>query len=64
VALTVVPDPDHAWEVVVPPEVVTSSRERLAGLEQQSRDPYLDDGIRAEMENEMTNLRRFIGLHE
>jgi hypothetical protein len=64
VSLTVVPDPKHEWEVVVPPSVVASSRVRLAKLEQDSRDPYLDDGIRAEMEDEMNNLRRFIGLHE
>jgi hypothetical protein len=64
VALTVVPDPDHKWEVVVPPEVVQASRDRLAGLERQTRDPYLNDGIRAEMQDEMDNRRRFIGLHE
>ncbi len=64
VSLTVVPDARHEWEVVVPPEVVTTSRERLAKLELQSRDPYLDDGIRAEMEDEMANLRRFIGMHQ
>jgi hypothetical protein len=64
VSLTIVPDPEHQWEVVVPQEVVQASRQRLAELEAHSRDPYLDDGIRAEMEDEMSNLRRFIGLHE
>jgi hypothetical protein len=64
VAITLVPDPKHEWEVVVPPEVVQASRDRLARLEQSSHDPYLDDGIRAEMEDEMENLRRFIGMHE
>ncbi|HKI97604.1 MAG TPA: hypothetical protein VKB51_03920 [bacterium] len=64
VSLTIVPDPKHEWEVVVPPEVVQASRERLAKLEEKRRDPYLDDGIGAEMDDEMSNLRRFIGLHE
>ncbi|HEX9841765.1 MAG TPA: hypothetical protein VGC20_03400 [bacterium] len=64
VTMTVVPDPKHEWEVEVPPEVLKASRERLARLEQQSQDPYLDDGIRREMDDEMSNLRRFIGLHE
>lgn len=63
VALTVVPDPKHAWEVEVPPEVVEASRERLAKLEQLARDPYREQSLRAEMEEEMDNLRRFISLH-
>lgn len=64
VALTVVPDPEHKWDVEVPPEVVAASRERLEKLEQRVRDPYVDDGIRAEMEDEMANLRRFISSNE
>ncbi len=64
VALTVVTDPDHAWQVEVPPAVLQASRERLVKLEHDSKDPYLDDGIRAEMTDEMENLRRFIASHE
>lgn len=63
VAITMVPDPQHKWEVEVPPEVVVSARERLEKLEREVRDPYLDDNIRAEMEEEMGNLRRFINEH-
>lgn len=63
VALTVVPDAEHQWEVVVPPEVLDACRERLTKLEQDSGDPYLDDGIRREMKDEMANLKRFIGAH-
>ena len=43
--------------------MLQAGRERLAKLEQDSRDPYLDDGIRREMHDEMANLRRFIGSH-
>jgi hypothetical protein len=64
VAMTVIPDPEHLWEPEVPPEVVIAARGRLAKLEQEGRDPYIDDALRAEMEEEMGNLRRFLGQHE
>ena len=63
-AMTLVPDPQHHWSVIVPPEVIETSRERLKQLELEYRDPYREQGLRAEMGEEMENLRRFIAAHE
>jgi hypothetical protein len=64
VAMTVVADPKHDWEVEVLPEAVEVARERLTKLEHDLQDPYVDDAIKSEMQDEIANLRRFIEQHQ
>ncbi len=63
VALTMVPDPEHAWEVEIPPEIIEESATTLVSLEKDLQDPYIDDQIKAEKQAEAENLRRFIQQH-
>ena len=63
VGITFVPDPEHAWEVEVSTERVAEARERLEELEKSFTDPYREQALRAEMEEEILNLRQFIADH-
>ena len=63
VGMTFVPDANHDWEVVVSAEVVAEARTRLVALEKSHADPYGEQTLRAEMEDEIQNLRHFIAQH-
>ena len=60
VSMTFVPDPKHSWEVEVPPETLAEAKVRLTKLEEQAKDPYREESLRTEMEEEITNLRHFL----
>jgi hypothetical protein len=63
VSMTLVPDPEHKWAVEIPSTQLSRSRERLAKLEHDVKDPYLEANIKGEVEEEIENLRRFINQH-
>ena len=62
-AMTLVPDPKHQWEVVIPGEVIAETMAQLEKLEQALKNPYMGDTIKSEMVAEAENLRRFIDHH-
>lgn len=60
VAMTMVPDPEHQWEVDVSQRALEAGRERLTRLEHQVQDPYVEQNIREELKEEVLNLKRFL----
>ena len=63
VALTMVPDPKHNWEVEISADLVNEYRERLIRLEHNVQDPYVDQNIREELKEEIKNLKHFLEQH-
>ena len=60
VAMSMVPDPDHHWEVETSKKLVEEYKDRLARLEHEVQDPYVDQNIREELKGEIKNLRNFL----
>lgn len=63
VALTMVPDPKHQWEISIPAKVIAAAKEQLKKLEHDLQDPYGDAILKSEMRVELENLRQFIDGH-
>ena len=63
IAMTMVQDPQHLWQVEVPTELLSQYRTRLETLERKVQDPYLEADVKGEVEEEIQTLKRFISQH-